>query len=255
LARGVKMKAKHTLLVVLALAISIGFLHATPQVVGGDKVNLGTIFQDSGFFGYLILLTFLVGIIYAIIRWVQLYQREKLDASNLYLKLKGYIKNDQIDEAIRIAESFKNTTLGFIFWSGLMGYKDARKVYKDEELNIAVQNSFDEAVLQSVHKIDSGLFWFDTLAQVCTYLGLLGTIWGLLEAFAALSSPNVLDSEKNILLTRGIKVAIGTTALGLLAAIPLTLIKGAFTTRAQRLINDVDEFSVKLINHINSSKG
>jgi biopolymer transport protein ExbB/TolQ len=249
------MKAKHTLLVVLALAISIGFLHATPQVVGGDKVNLGTIFQDSGFFGYLILLTFLVGIIYAIIRWVQLYQREKLDASNLYLKLKGYIKNDQIDEAIRIAESFKNTTLGFIFWSGLMGYKDARKVYKDEELNIAVQNSFDEAVLQSVHKIDSGLFWFDTLAQVCTYLGLLGTIWGLLEAFAALSSPNVLDSEKNILLTRGIKVAIGTTALGLLAAIPLTLIKGAFTTRAQRLINDVDEFSVKLINHINSSKG
>ncbi|NMD12202.1 MAG: MotA/TolQ/ExbB proton channel family protein [Candidatus Cloacimonetes bacterium] len=249
------MKAKHTLLVVLALAISIGFLHATPQVVGGDKVNLGTIFQDSGFFGYLILLTFLVGIIYAIIRWVQLYQREKLDASNLYLKLKGYIKNDQIDEAIRIAESFKNTTLGFIFWSGLMGYKDARKVYKDEELNIAVQNSFDEAVLQSVHKIDSGLFWFDTLAQVCTYLGLLGTIWGVLEAFAALSSPNVLDSEKNILLTRGIKVAIGTTALGLLAAIPLTLIKGAFTTRAQRLINDVDEFSVKLINHINSSKG
>jgi biopolymer transport protein ExbB len=255
LARGVKMKAKHTLLVVLALAISIGFLHATPQVVGGDKVNLGTIFQDSGFFGYLILLTFLVGIIYAIIRWVQLYQREKLDASNLYLKLKGYIKNDQIDEAIRIAESFKNTTLGFIFWSGLMGFKDARKVHKGEELNMAVQNSFDEAVLQSVHKIDSGLFWFDTLAQVCTYLGLLGTIWGLLEAFAALSSPNVLDSEKNILLTRGIKVAIGTTALGLLAAIPLTLIKGAFTTRAQRLINDVDEFSVKLINHINSSKG
>ena len=249
------MKAKHTLLVVLALAISIGFLHATPQVVGGDKVNLWTIFQDSGFFGYLILLTFLVGIIYAIIRWVQLYQREKLDASNLYLKLKGYIKNDQIDEAIRIAESFKNTTLGFIFWSGLMGFKDARKVHKGEELNMAVQNSFDEAVLQSVHKIDSGLFWFDTLAQVCTYLGLLGTIWGLLEAFAALSSPNVLDSEKNILLTRGIKVAIGTTALGLLAAIPLTLIKGAFTTRAQRLINDVDEFSVKLINHINSSKG
>ena len=178
------MKAKHTLLVVLALAISIGFLHATPQVVGGDKVNLGTIFQDSGFFGYLILLTFLVGIIYAIIRWVQLYQREKLDASNLYLKLKGYIKNDQIDEAIRIAESFKNTTLGFIFWSGLMGFKDARKVHKGEELNMAVQNSFDEAVLQSVHKIDSGLFWFDTgpslyLSWTSRYhLGSVGSLCG-----------------------------------------------------------------------------
>ena len=251
MARGVKMKAKHTLLVVLALAISIGFLHATPQVVGGDKVNLWTIFQDSGFFGYLILLTFLVGIIYAIIRWVQLYQREKLDASNLYLKLKGYIKNDQIDEAIRIAESFKNTTLGFIFWSGLMGFKDARKVHKGEELNDAVQNSFDEAVLQSVHKIDSGLFWFDTLAQVCTYLGLLGTIWGLLQAFAGLAG--LTGAAQSQALTVGIKVAIGTTALGLLAAIPLTVIKGWLLTRATNLISDIDEFSVKLINSINTA--
>lgn len=247
------MKAKNIVLVILTLVISIGFLNAVGTATGAEKVTLLTIFKDSGFFGYLIILTFIIGIIYAVVRWIQLYQREKIDSSNFYLKMKGYVKNDQIDEAIKISESFKKTTLGFIFWSGLMGFKDARKVNKGEELNTAVQNSFDEAVLQSVHKIDSGLFWFDTLAQVCTYLGLLGTIWGLLQAFAALSAPDVLDSEKNLLLTRGIKVAIGTTALGLMAAIPLTLIKGGLMTRAQRLINDIDEFSVKLINHINSS--
>lgn len=250
------MKAKNIVLVILMLVISMGFLNAVSVASDAGKVNLITIFKDSGFFGYLIILTFIIGIIYAVVRWVQLYQREKIDSSNFYLKMKGYVKNDQIDEAIKIAESFKKTTLGFIFWSGLMGFKDARKVNKGEELNTAVQNSFDEAVLQSVHKIDSGLFWFDTLAQVCTYLGLLGTIWGLLQAFGALAAPDVLDSEKNILLTRGIKVAIGTTALGLMAAIPLTLIKGGLMTRAQRLINDIDEFSVKLTNHIsNSIKG
>jgi biopolymer transport protein ExbB/TolQ len=248
------MKAKNIVLVVLALVISLGFLYAqdaAAQPTSGDKVTLVTIFKDSGFFGYLILLTFVIGIIYGIVRYIQLYQREKIDAGKFYLKLKGYIKNDQIDEATKIAESFKGTTLGFIFWSGLMVFKDARKSNKGEDLSRSVQNAFDEAVLQTVHKLDGGLFWFDTLAQICTYLGLLGTIWGLLVAFAALA--NAPDKDKNRLLTNGIKTAIGTTAMGLFAAIPLQLIKGGLYSRAQRLINDIDEHSVKLINHINSS--
>jgi len=54
------------------------------------------------------------------------------------------------------------------------------------------------------------------------------------------------------MLSAGIKTAIGTTALGLIAAIPLTLIKGALQSRAQKIINDIDEYSVKLINFITS---
>ncbi|MDD4223380.1 MAG: MotA/TolQ/ExbB proton channel family protein [Candidatus Cloacimonetes bacterium] len=256
------MKAKTIVLVILTLVISIGALSAQAAQaapVTTDPVNLGTIFRDSnsqGYFGYLILLVFIVGIVYAIIRYVQLFHKERINAQNLYKSLKGYIKNDQIEEAIKITEKLKNTTLGFIFFSGLSVYKDVRRTATKEDLGDQVQNALDEAVLQKVYKLDAGLFWFDTLAQVCTYLGLLGTIWGLLAAFNALSSPDVLDSQKNIMLSAGIKTAIGTTALGLMAAIPLTLIKGWLMGRAQKLINEIDEYSVKLINHINiSAKG
>lgn len=256
------MKAKHIVLVILSLVISIGALSAQAAEVSLAKtepITLASIFRDSneeGYFGYLILLVFIVGIVYAVIRYYQLYHKEKINSQNLYKSLKGYIKNDQIDEAIKITDKLKNTTLGFIFFSGLSVYKDVRKAVGKEEMSYQVQNAFDEAVLQKVYKLDSGLFWFDTLAQVCTYLGLLGTIWGLLAAFSALSNPNVLDSQKNLLLSAGIKTAIGTTALGLLAAIPLTLIKGWLSGRAQKLINEIDEYSVKLINHINiSAKG
>ncbi len=247
------MKAKHIVLVVLTLVISLGFLYAqeAEKPAGEGTVTIATIFRDSGFFGYLILLTFVIGIVYGIVRYVQLYQREKVDAGKLYLKLKGYIRNDQIDEATKISESFKNTTLGFIFWSGLMVYKEQRKSLKGEELSKAAQNAFDEAGLQTIYKLDGGLFWFDTLAQISTYLGLLGTIWGLLQAFAALEG--AADKDKNRLLTGGIKTAIGTTAMGLFAAIPLYLIKGALYSRAQKLINDIDEHSVKLINQLTSS--
>lgn len=250
MARGVKMKAKHIVLVVLALAISLGLSAQEVKTAGG--VTLGMIFKDSGWWGYLILLTFVIGIIYGVVRYIQLYQREKIDAQKFYLKLKGYIKNDQIEEAAKIAESFKSTTLGFIFWSGLRVFIDARKAnLKGDDLNKSVQNAFEEAVLQTVHKLDGGLFWFSTLAQISTYLGLLGTIWGLLVAFDGLA--NAPDNQKNQLLTNGIKVAIGTTAMGLFAAIPLTLIQGFLYTRAQKLINDIDEHSVKIINYLGFS--
>lgn len=277
------MKAKHIIIAILLLILALSALNAqdqtTPQEgqnqpveetdagsstsqvedAKGAQVTLWSVWIDSnrqGVFGYMILLTFIIGLVYGIIRARQLFLNEKINAANMYKSLKGYLKNNQINEAITIAEQLKETTLGFIFFSGLSVYRDSRDKTKQEDLGPAVQNAFDEAVLQSVYKLDAGLFWFDTLAQICTYLGLLGTIWGLLYAFSSLSDRTLIASDRNTLLTEGIKTAIGTTALGLLAAIPLTLIKGALFTKAQRIINEIDEYCVKLINYISiTTKG
>lgn len=249
------MKSKHSILVVIALLISVGFLFAQEATevpaAASSGVNLIEVFTNSKGFGYLILLNLLIGLAMAVVRYIQLYVREKIDAEKFFLKLKNFVKNDQIDEATKIADQFKTTTMGFIFWSGLSVYKDVRKSGKrGEEGRIAVQNAFDEAVLQTVHKLDGGLFWFDTLAQISTYLGLLGTIFGLIQAFNSLGS--LTGAAANKALSDGIYMAIGTTALGLMGAIPLTLIKGGLFTRAQNLISDIDEYSVKLVNHINN---
>lgn len=244
------MKAKGTILLLICLLISLPIFAQETAAPKTQGITIGELISDSGTWGYLIILVFVIGLVLAVVRYIQLYVREKIDASKFYLKLKGYIKNEQLDEASKISESFKNTTLGFIFWSGLMVFKDAKKSGKGgKELRDSVQNAFDEAVLQTVHKLDGGLFWFDVLAQTCTYLGLLGTIWGLLIAFKALGT--AAQSEANKRLTEGIKVAIGTTAMGLIAAVPLTLIKGALLTRAQNVISDIDEFCVKMINQLN----
>ncbi|MCB5265864.1 MAG: MotA/TolQ/ExbB proton channel family protein [Candidatus Cloacimonetes bacterium] len=251
------MKSKHSILVVIALLISVGFLFAqeaaaaTAAPTSGHVPGLIEIFSNSGIFAYFILANLLIGLAYGLVRYIQLFVREKIDAEKFFFKLKNFVKNDQIDEATKIADQFKGTTMGFIFWSGLTVYKDVRKSgKKGEEGRIAVQNAFDEAVLQTVHKLDGGLFWFDTLAQISTYLGLLGTIFGLIQAFGALGELSGAAQQKQ--LTDGIYVAIGTTALGLIGAIPLTLIKGGLYTRAQNLISNIDEYSVKLVNHINN---
>ena len=255
------MKKKHIILVVIALFICLGALFA--QVAGETataaaaapaqkSAGLGAIFVQSGTWAWPILLTFVIGIVYAFARWNQLYRKEKIDAGKFFIKLRNYIKQDQLDEATKISESYNGTTIGFIFWSAIKIFKDLKKSgMKGEELRKSVTDAVDEANLQMVHKLDSGLFWFDTLAQIATYLGLLGTIWGLIDAFTALSSAT--GAAGQIALTAGIQKAIGTTALGLLAAIPLTLIKGGLTTKANNVISDCDEYSVKLINSINAT--
>jgi biopolymer transport protein ExbB/TolQ len=177
---------------------------------------------------------------------------EKVDAGKLYLKLKGYVKNDEIDEAIKICDSFKKTTLGFIFWSGFSIYRDNRKAgKKGQELRDSVQNAFDEASLQTIPGIDSGLFWFDLFAQIAMLLGLLGTVMGLIAAFNALANAAPVDQSR--MLTAGIKTALGTTALGLLVSIPIQFLRSWLQTSAERVINGIDEYSVKMINQINNT--
>ena len=252
------MKVKNIVLVIISLIMCVGLFAQTaaetaaPAAPKSQGYSITQVFIDSGQWAYAILLVFVIGVVYAIVRWNQLYRKEKIDAGGFYLKLRNYIKNDQLEEATKIADSYKGTTMGFIFWSALMVFKDAKKSGQSgTDLRTSVQNSLEEAVLQTVYKLDSGLFWFDTLAQVATYLGLLGTIWGLLEAFAGLAG--LTGAAQQVALTDGIKKAIGTTALGLLAAIPLTIIKGWLLSRANSVINNIDEFSVKLINTINNA--
>ena len=122
---------------------------------------------------------------------------------------------------------------------------------KGMDLQRHLQNSFDEAGLQAIPKVEAGLFWFDIIAQVATLLGLLGTIFGLVAAFDALATAP--EADKSRLLTLGISQAMGTTAFGLMVAIPTMIIKGALQSRASNIVNDIDEFSVKTINQLNYS--
>ncbi|MBN1327191.1 MAG: MotA/TolQ/ExbB proton channel family protein [Candidatus Cloacimonetes bacterium] len=214
--------------------------------------NIIDIYMDGGPVMHIITGLLVIVIILGIIKYWQLAIKEKIDAQRFYLKLKGYIRNHQTEEASRICSQFKKTTLGFIFWSGFLGYNDALKSgKKGQELQRVLQNSFDEAGLQSIPKVEGGIFWFEIIAQVATLLGLLGTIFGLIGAFDALA--NAPEADKSRLLTQGISQAMGTTAYGLIVAIPTMFLKGALQARADKIINDIDEFSVKVINQINYS--
>jgi biopolymer transport protein ExbB/TolQ len=109
-----------------------------------------------------------------------------------------------------------------------------------------LQNAADAASVAALPTITRRLNYLPMFANVATLCGLLGTIFGLREAFSAVAL--VSAAERSGKLAGGIAIALNATGFGLMVAIPLSVAHAWLTSRAERLIERADEFSVRLIN-------
>ena len=84
------------------------------------------------------------------------------------------------------------------------------------------------------------------LANVATLTGLLGTIQGLIQAFEAVDNANA--AAKSEMLAAGIAVAMFTTMMGLMVAIPTLVLASIIQNKTTKILDEVDLYSVKTIN-------
>ena len=92
------------------------------------------------------------------------------------------------------------------------------------------------------------------IANISTLLGLLGTILGLIQAFKSLAVATN-QSQKSVMLASGISIAMYTTAFGLIVAIPTLIVFTILQSKANSILEDIDLYSVKLINLLVAKKG
>ncbi|MCD4817647.1 MAG: MotA/TolQ/ExbB proton channel family protein [Candidatus Cloacimonetes bacterium] len=235
-------KSRSKLMLLVLIVFSVANLSA---------FSLVEVYKNGGPFMHIISLMFVGMIILALTKFWELSIKEKFDAKNFYLKLKGYIKNEQYDAAVKISSLHKTTSMGFIFTNGLLAFNDARKAGKTgQDLQRSLENAFYEASLQTFPKLERGLGWLEIIAQTATLLGLLGTIVGLIQSFESMTATGITEAEKSEMLTMGIATAMGTTAYGLVVAIPTYFVKQALQGRVDKITNNIDEYSVKTINQI-----
>ncbi len=109
-----------------------------------------------------------------------------------------------------------------------------------------VQSAIDETALRELPKIEKITPYLSVLSNVSMLLGLLGTILGMISAFAAVA--NADPSEKSAKLAAGISVAMNTTAFGLIGAIPGLLWFAVLQGRTQKLSDEISEGSVRVLN-------
>jgi biopolymer transport protein ExbB/TolQ len=191
--------------------------------------------QSGGVFMGVILVVWGVGIAIAIERYRKLAKGFDVDGPSFMNEIQRYVLSNDIQGAIRVC-SGTAAALPKVLKNGL------KRANQGTE---QIQNALDATALEVVPKVEMRLNYLQLIANILTLFGLLGTIQGLMGSFAALDS--VDPAQKSEFLAKGISTAMNTTFLGLITAISIMVIHALLTSKSDKIINEIDEFSVKLL--------
>lgn len=181
----------------------------------------------------------------AIERTLFIYVKSSIDARKFMAQIRKWVAAKDYKRAIALCSRFKDKALPQIVLSGLL------KASKMEVPSFrSIQNAVDEGTLEVIPKLQERTNYLAMIGNVATLIGLMGTIYGLILAFRSVASPGIDVAEKSRLLADGISVAMNTTLTGLAIAIPSIFIYTILHSKTTRIIDEIDEHTVKLINLI-----
>lgn len=199
-------------------------------------------FQDGGLFMYPILVISIIALAIVVERLYLLALVYNINGKAFIEKIKKFILEDRLTEAVTFCKGLKSA-LPQVVYIALENFHESER---------KLQNSIDEAVLEIIPKIERRLHYLAMLANVATLTGLLGTIQGLIQAFAAVGKAD--PSQKAALLASGISIAMNTTAYGLIVAVPCIVAYSYLQSRAKKIIDEMDLYSVMIVNMLMEKK-
>jgi biopolymer transport protein TolQ len=109
----------------------------------------------------------------------------------------------------------------------------------------SLSRSLARAAGVEVTRLERRLSFLATTASVTPFVGLFGTVWGIMDAFAEIGR---MGSASLVVVAPGIAEALITTAMGLFAAIPAAVFFNTFTSRVKVLGSMVDDFALEFLN-------
>ncbi|BFM20467.1 MotA/TolQ/ExbB proton channel family protein [Gilvimarinus japonicus] len=165
----------------------------------------------------------------------------KIAPRHLLAQVWGWIKNNQLDAA-KLKELKQSSPLGEILSAGLSNSRSGRETMKD---------SIQEAANKVIHEMERFIGVLGTIAAITPLLGLLGTVFGMIEVFNAIMIKGTGNAG---VLAGGISQALITTAAGLCVAIPAMIFHRFFQRRIDTLVVTMEEEAIKLVDALHSDR-
>jgi len=162
-------------------------------------------------------------------------------------KVAGALKEGRLDEAIKVADRSKKSHLAEVVTAGLTEFRSfgsggAITEEQIESSKRALERS--EAIVHA--KLKKGLGSLATIGSTAPFVGLLGTVIGILNAFQAIAASKTSGIGQ---VAGGISEALVTTAFGLLVAIPAVMCFNYFTNKVEAFDVEMDNSSSELIDY------
>jgi biopolymer transport protein ExbB len=199
--------------------------------------NFAEFYQDGGFWMHFIALTAVIGAGVTVERFIFLFFRLNINGAQFFNQIQKLVMANNIDRAIKLCNAADKSALARVIKAGL-----TRANKSESDIAAAIE----ETSLEVGPTISKRITMMSALANIATLLGLLGTIFGMIDAFEAVAT--VSADQRATALAKGIAIAINTTGFGLLVAIPLLSMHIFISSLAKKISDEIDLYSVKLEN-------
>lgn len=157
------------------------------------------------------------------------------------------LKNDRIDEAISISDKHKKSHLAMVVASGLQEFKanENNNDVSSDEIE-ASKRALQRAIAVKTAEFKRGLSGLATIGSTAPFVGLFGTVFGIINAFQSLSGAK--QASFNVV-AGGISEALFTTAFGILVAVPAVWLFNYFTSKVQGFVVEMDNSASELVDY------
>jgi biopolymer transport protein ExbB len=249
----------------LAIAICIGIgvfvfttvLGAPSNFEGGDPEKghphnlLGTMYK--GGFIVPILMGFLFTVItFALERFFTIQKANgKGQTEKFVAKIKSLLASHDLDAAIEACDKQKGS-LANVVREGIEKYKFVQNdASMDKEAKVhAIQKALEEATALELPMLSKNMVVISTMASIGTLAGLIGTVVGMIRAFAALANAGAPDTAA---LATGISEALVNTLVGILTSACAIIFYNLFSNRIDQITYAMDEAGFSIIGEFQSS--
>jgi len=193
-------------------------------------------FVNGGPFMWPILLSLVFGLAFAGERFYSLIM-SSINAQKFFEDVNNTLDNEGVEATLELCEK-TNGPVAEIFHAGLS------RVHRGiEEVEKAIQN----AGSIEMSFLEKNMIWLNAVITIAPMLGFTGTVAGMVSAFDAIAAA---DDISPAVVAGGISQALLTTAFGLIVAMIIQIFQNIFVSRIDKLVLDMEENSIKLVDHL-----
>jgi biopolymer transport protein ExbB len=214
--------------------------------------------EEMGFFAKAVLVALLVQFLVSLAITIERYRvfgRAKKQSIAYIIMLRTFLLERKIEEAVSAAKQHTDSPVAKVVGAGLDEYSKGLEALAEEgpqdvgdfDLVDAVNRQMERAKEREAANLKRGLSFLATTGATAVFVGLLGTVVGIINAFQGLSADGGGGLSS---VAGGISEALVATAVGLLVAIPAVMVFNFFNGRVELFQIDMNDVASELIDHV-----
>ncbi|MGD0444448.1 MAG: MotA/TolQ/ExbB proton channel family protein [Edaphobacter sp.] len=219
-----------------------------PAAAGGSA--LLEMIHNSGPVAFAVLVTLLLASIFSWTIMISKWSRFGRAQTQSARFIRAFRKSSRLSEIATVADQFKPSPLVAVFSEIHDEYQRQNGGRGLPRNPVALERAALTAASEALTAMESRMTWLATIAAIAPFIGLFGTVWGIIDAFHGLGTEGAATLRA---VAPGISEALITTAAGLVVAIPAVVGYNQLTARLREFAARMDDFGRELLNAIENA--